>query len=86
MRLENFYYALIYDVIQEPIQFTQKMSTLKKLKAKILRLNNTLLQKLMINTGEQDKMPGEDPFLHHLIKTRKRQASRTIGRYVTIRA
>ena len=54
------------------------MSTLKKLKAKIVRLNSTCRQKLTIDTGEQDKMSGEDPSLHHLSKTRKRQASRTI--------
>jgi len=78
MRLENFYYAAIYDVIQEPIQYTQKMSTLKMLKAKILCLNSTFRQKLKVDTGEQDKMSGEYPSLHHLIKTRKRQARRTI--------
>lgn len=78
IRLENVYYAAIYDVIQEPIQYTQKMSALKKLKAKIVRLNSTFRQQLMVDTGGQDNMSGEDPSLHHLIKTRKRQASRTI--------
>jgi len=76
--MENFYYAAIYDVIHEPFKYTQKMSTLKKLKAKIVHLNSTFRQKLMVDTGEQDKMSGEDPSLHHLIKTRKQQASRTI--------
>jgi len=57
IRPENFYYAAIYDVFQEPIQYTQKMSTLKKLKAKIVRLNSTFRQKLMVYTGEQEKCP-----------------------------
>jgi len=35
-RLEDFYYSAIYDVIQEPIPHTQKMTTLKKLKSKLI--------------------------------------------------
>jgi len=54
------------------------MTTLKKLKAKLIRLNSTHRQKLTLDTGEQDKMIDENPSLHHLIKARKRQASRTI--------
>ena len=77
-RLEDFYYSAIYDAIQEPITHTQKMTTLKKLKAKLIRLNSTHRQKLILDTGEQDNMIGENPSLHHLIKVRKRQASRTI--------
>jgi len=77
-RLENVYYSAIYDAIQEPIQHTQKMTTLKMLKAKLIRLNSTHRQKLTLDTGEQDKMIDENPSLHHLIKARKRQASRTI--------
>ena len=54
------------------------MTTLKKLKAELIRLNSTQRQKLTSDTGEQDKMIDENPSLHHLIKARKRQASRTI--------
>ena len=47
-RLEDFYYSAIYDAIQEPITHTQKMTTLKKLKAKLIRLNSTHRQKIII--------------------------------------
>jgi len=32
----------------------------------------------MIDTGDEDRTIGETPSLHHIIKTRKRQESRTI--------
>jgi len=77
-RLEDFYYSAIYDAIQGPILHRQKMVTLKKWKAKLIRLNSTHRQKIMLDTGEQDNMIGENPSLQHLIKVRKRQASRTM--------
>jgi len=40
-RLEDFYYSAIYDAIQETIPHTQKMTRLKKLKAKLIRLKST---------------------------------------------
>ena len=32
----------------------------------------------MIDTGDKERTTGETPSLHHIIKTRKRQESRTI--------
>jgi len=49
---------------------------MRKLKAKIIRLNNIYSQRLLVDIGDQDRLQGEEPSLHHLIKTRKRQASR----------
>jgi len=79
-RMENFYYAAIYDIIQESVSYTQKIATLKKLRAKIIRLNGTFHQRTMLDTEEFDKTLGETPSLHHIIKSRKRQTSRTIRR------
>jgi len=65
--MEDFYYTVIYDV-REPGQHADKMLKLKSLKAKIVRLNNTYRQRVMLNTAEQDRVEGEPPSLHHLIK------------------
>ena len=48
---------------------TDQAVTLKKLKAKIIKLNSK---------QEQDRIIGEEPSLHHLLKTRKRQVLRTV--------
>jgi len=77
-RMENFLYEAIYDILQKPMQHKQKITALKRLKAKIVRLNNISRQKLMTDTGDEDKILGETPFLHHIMKTRKCQESRTI--------
>jgi len=77
--MENFYYVAIYDILQEPVSYTHKIATLKKLRAKIIRLNGIYHQKTMLDTEEYDKTLGETPSLH-IIKSRKRQTSRTIKR------
>jgi len=54
------------------------MLKLKSLKAKIVRLNNTYRQQVMLNTAEQDRIE-ETPSLDHLIKNRKMQENRMIS-------
>ena len=71
IRLEEFYYTAIYEVLQQPAPHAEKMSKLKELKAKIIRLNNTHRQRLLIDTSEQDRIAGEPPSLHNLLRTRK---------------
>ena len=78
--MESFYYAAIYDILQEPATYTQKITTLKKLEAKIVRLNSTFHQRIVLDTEEHDKTIGENPSLYHILKTRKRQNNRTIKR------
>jgi len=39
--MEDFYYTVIYDVVRDPGQHTDKVLKLKSLKANIVRLNNT---------------------------------------------
>ena len=51
---------------------------MRKLKAKIVRLNSTHSQRLLVDIGEQDRLQGEEPSLHHLLKARKRKAKRLI--------
>ena len=76
--MENFLYEDIFDALQEPIHHNKKITALKNLKAKIVRLNNISRQKVMIDTGYEDRIMGETPSLHHIVKTRQRQENRTM--------
>jgi len=51
---------------------------LKKLNAKLTHLNSKHRQKLMIDTEEQDRQPGENPSLYHIIKSRNLKHKRTV--------
>ena len=82
IKMEDFYYTALYDVLQEPGQHAAKMVKLKKLKAKIIRLNSSYRQRLLIDTSEQDRIAGEPSSLHQLIKTRNRPANRLIEQIV----
>jgi len=72
-KLEDFYYTVIYDVVRDSGHYADTMLKLKSLKTKIIRLNNTYRQRMMLNTAEQDRIDGETLSLHHHIKCRKRQ-------------
>jgi len=65
---ENFYYACIYDVLQDPIQHREKGARLNHLKAKIVRLHNKRLQGMTIDTHEPTMFHGESSSLFHLYK------------------
>ena len=80
--MENFYCTALYDVLQEPGQHAAKAIKLKNLNAKIIRLNNSYHQRLMLDMTEQDRIDSEPPSLHHLIKIRKWQANRLIDHIV----
>ena len=69
-------------MLQEPGHHAVKAIKLKNLKAKFIRLNNSYRQRLWLDTTEQDRIDGETPLLHHLIKTRKLQANRLIDHTV----
>ena len=58
-------------MLQEPGQHAVKAIKLKNLKAKIIRLNNSYHQRLMLDMTEQDGIDGEPPSLHHLIKNQE---------------
>jgi len=76
IKMENFYYTATYGVLQEPDQHTSKTLAMRRLKAKIIRLNSIHSQRLLVDTGEQDRIMGKEPSLHHLLKARKHQARR----------
>jgi hypothetical protein len=56
------------------------MTKLNCLKAKIIRLNKTCRQRVILNNIEQDRAEGEIPTIHHIIKSRKRGENRTISK------
>ena len=76
--MENFYYSAIYDAIREPTTDEVKSVTLKRLKAKIIRLNSAHKQAIQVDVGERDSLRGQEPSLHHLLQGRKRKTQRTI--------
>ena len=81
MEMENFYYSAIYSVLQDTTpHITQAVALKKKLRAKIIRLKSKHHLGMFIDSGEQDRITGEEPSLHHLLKTRKREAQRTVHR------
>jgi hypothetical protein len=76
--MENFYYSAMYDVLREPTTNEAKTITLKRLKAKIIRLNSAHKQALQVDVGKKDKLRGEEPSLHHLLQAQKRIKQCTI--------
>lgn len=75
--LENHYYDVIYRVARNPTQ-ENRASHLKKLKDEIIRLDSIRQSGVFLDTAERDRFTGEDPTLHHYLKTRKRGTMRTI--------
>jgi hypothetical protein len=76
--MEKFYYSAIYDVIRESNVDEAKAIILKRIKAKRIQLNSTHYRALQVDVKENDRLRGEGPSLHHLLKGRKRQKQRTI--------
>ena len=76
--MENFYYSAIYSVLQDTTPQTTQAVALKKLRAKIIRLNSKHHLGMFIDNREQDRIKGEETSLHHLLKIRKRQAQLTV--------
>ena len=77
IEMENFYYSAIYSVLQDTTPQTTQAIALKQLKAKIIRLNSKHHLGMFIENGEKDRITGEEPSLHHLLKIRNRLAQRT---------
>jgi len=71
IKTKNFYNAAIYNVLLGPNNQTSKAFALRRLKVKIVCLNSVHLQRLLVDTNEQDRLMGEEFFLHNLFKTQK---------------
>ena len=73
---ENFYYACIYDILQDPIQHREKTAILNHMIAKIVELNSKQLQSITVDTHKPTIFREECPPLFHLLQMRKRRETR----------
>jgi len=78
VKMQNFLYKCIYDVLQNTYPHGQKMTMLNRLKAKITRLHGDGLQRIMLDNDEPNWLLGERPALFHILQMRKRQEARMI--------
>jgi hypothetical protein len=77
---EDFYYAVIYDLLCADCDAREKMSAMQLLKAKLIRLNGERYKTIMVDVNDQDAFGLEQPTLFHLLKAQKRRHQRTISR------
>jgi hypothetical protein len=75
--MENFYYAAVYDLLQDEICDTT-YDKLRQIKAKITRLYATPQRCHYVDIDELDKLEGEEPSVYQLIRQRTRQKARLI--------
>ena len=76
--MENFYYDVIYRVLQDPANYAKKAIALKRLKPKIIRLNNVRQLGVLLDSGDPDRIVGEELSVRHYIKATKRQKVGTV--------
>jgi hypothetical protein len=76
-QLEDYYYTVMNEVICGTGQPEEKMTKLKHLKAKIVRLNS-VYRRVMIDTADKDAYGDETPSLHQLLANRRRKENRLI--------
>ena len=75
---EDFYYDAIHHSIRSPLANENVAPTIRRLKAKILRLASSYMRGVLIDTVENDKPQGEDITTYHNTGSRKRQKTRLV--------
>jgi len=68
---EDFCYAAIYHAIRSPLGTENIAITIRRLKAKILRLTCQYMRGVLLDTTDNDSMQGEDITTYHYIRSRK---------------
>jgi len=76
--MEEFYYETIHHAIRSPLATENVAITIRRLKAKILRLTSNHMRGVLMDTGENDNIQGEDITTYHYIRSRKRQKTRLV--------
>jgi len=61
--MENVCYEALYAVLQDRRQHEATSTALKQLKAKIVRLHNNGLRRVLLDKGEHEKLVDEGPTL-----------------------
>ena len=75
---ETFYFACIYDTLNNSRNPGEKPPILNHPKAKTVRLHSKRVQSILIDTHEATLFQGESPSIFRLHKMRKRRVSRMI--------
>jgi hypothetical protein len=58
VRMQNFLYECVYDILRNTYPHGQKMTMLNRLKAKITSLNGDILQRGMLDNDEPNRLAG----------------------------
>jgi len=77
--MENYYYTVIQQALQAPIDHVKKATALIQLKAKLIRLQSQENQRILLTNGDS-KIIGEEVSVHQYIKTLRRGKARTVNR------
>jgi len=67
-----------YVVLQRPGPSDQTPTALNLLKAKIVRLQSRMLQKILDDNNDAGRPDGEQPTIYHIFKTKWQRAERTL--------
>ena len=78
LHMENHLFECIYDMISSNIPEADKFLELQRHKAKLVPLQATRREKIMLDTSEYGRMYGEEPSLYHLLKTHRRRDTQAI--------
>jgi hypothetical protein len=65
--MENFYYAAVYDLLQDEIRYNT-YAKFRQLKAQIARLYDTPQRRQYVDIDELDTLDGEEPSLYQQIR------------------
>ena len=76
--MENFYYAAIYDILQDTHPHDTTAIALQQLKARIVRIYSMRQQRVFLDNSEHDRLASEETTLYHTLKRWRRQESRMI--------
>jgi hypothetical protein len=76
---ENFCYEATYDILKDSAHYAAKAVSLKRLKAKIIRLNSVQQRGVLLDNAEPGKITGEDVLIYHYITSLKRQKARMVN-------
>jgi hypothetical protein len=76
--MENFYYACLYDVLQNPEHLVTRTEKVNRLKAQLIQVYRERASAGMIEMQSLDSFKGEEISLFHIIKRRMRREERTI--------
>jgi len=76
--MDNFYYACLYDVLQNPEHRATRTEKVNRLKAQLIKAYRERAAAGMIEMQSLDSFQGEKISLFHIIKRRMRREKRTI--------